>query len=106
MSDSGIKIKDLPDDVIDKLGSCLNSQREENWKRLAGLIGFSIDFIQHLKEFAKEATERILIQWAESEPDATAFELYTMLIELGREDAARLLLTLPVTNQSSTGEIA
>ena len=76
------------------------------WKQLAELIGFSSVFIQRLEEFSEEATERLLIQWGKSEPDATVFELYTMLQQLDRDDAAKVLLVLPLLRiQPNTGEI-
>lgn len=103
-----MKVKDLPTPVIYKVGSILNRQLkgEGNWKQLAELIGFSPVFIQRLKEFSKEATERLLIQWGKSEPDATVFELYTMLRQLDRHDAANVLLVLPLLRiQPNTGDI-
>ena len=103
-----MKVKDLPTSVIYKVGGLLNRQLEgeSNWKQLTELIGFSPVFIQHLEEFSKEATERLLIQWGKSEPDATVFKLYTMLRQLDRDDAAKVLLILPLLRiQRNTGEI-
>ena len=103
LSESGIKVKDLPHEVIYKLANSLDRQRDNNWKQLAELIGFSNDFIQHLEEYPMEATQRLLIQWGESEPDSTVFELYSMLKQLGRDDATEPLLRLPQTINSRTG---
>ena len=102
-----MKVKDLPTSVVYKLGSILNRLQEgkANWKQLAEMIGFSLAFIQRLERFTEEATEILLIQWGKSEPDATVFELYTMLQQLGRDDTANLLLLLPLTIQSNIGEI-
>ena len=102
---SGIKVKELPDEVIHKLANNLNS-RENYWEQLAKLIGFSLKFIQHLQSYdRKGATERLLIQWGESESNATVFELYTMLKQLRCDRAADVLLSVPFTIKSSTGEI-
>jgi len=95
LKESGMKVKDLPDEVIYKLADYLNRPSENNWKQLTRLLEFSSGFIQFLESFPGEATERLLIQWAENDPDATAFELYNMLIQLEREDAAKVLLSLP-----------
>lgn len=100
-SESGMKVKDLPDEVIYKLADYLNRPSENNWKQLTRLLEFSSGFIQFLESFPGEATERLLIQWAENDPDAPAFELYNMLIQLEREDAAKVLLSLP----ANRGEI-
>ena len=90
--------------MIYKLANNLNSW-ENHWEELARLMGFSLKFIEHLRGYPKEATERLLIQWGESEPDATVFQLYTMLKQLGRNRAADVLLLVPLTIKSSTGEI-
>ena len=103
-----MKVKDLPSSVIYKVGGILNGQLEGkgNWKQLAKLIGFSPVFIQRLEVFSKEATERLLIQWGKSEPDATVFKLYTMLRQLDRDYAANVVLVLPLlTIQPNTGAI-
>ena len=102
---SGIKVKELPDEVIHRLAN-ISYSRENYWEQLARLIGFSLEFIQHLQSYDREgATERLLIQWGESESDATVFELYTMLKQLGCDQAAVVLLSVPFTIKSSTGEI-
>ena len=101
-----MKVKDLPTSVIYKVGGILNRlvEGKRNWKQMAELIGFSPVFIQRLEEFSKEATERLLIQWGKSEPDAAVFELYTMLQQLDRDDAAKVVLPL-LRIQPNTGEI-
>ena len=105
LSESGMKVKELPREVIYTLANSLSLRVNDTWKQLAELIGFSNDFIQHFEEYPAEATLRLLIQWGESEPDATVFELYTMLKQLGRIDLALLLLRLPETINSRTGEM-
>ena len=100
-----MKVKELPREVICTLANSLVLLVNDTWKQLAELIGFSNDFIQHLEEYPTEATQRLLIQWGESEPDATVFELYTMLEQLGRSNLALLLLRLLETINSRTGEM-
>ena len=87
--------------MIHKLANYLHSR-----KQLARLIGFSLEFIQHLERYdPNRTTKKLLIQWRERESDLTVFELYTMLKQLGCDRAADMLLSVPFTIKSSTGEI-
>lgn len=102
LSENNIKFNTLSASVTEELGSFLNAKQGKNWKHLAGLMGYNSVFTQNLELTPVDATQRLLQDW-EHGSDATVYQLYLYLRQLGRDDAIAVLLPF-LTSQGGSRE--
>ena len=80
-----------PAHVTEQLGLFLNSNTGNNWKILAGKLGYDCTRTQNFGLTPTEATQRLLQDW-QQRTGATVFVLYSHLKEMGRDDACSKLV--------------
>lgn len=80
-----------PAHVTEQLGHFLNSNTVNNWKILAGKLGYDSTYKGNFGVTPTDATQRLLQDW-QQRSGATVFVLYTHLKEMNRDDAAAKLL--------------
>ena len=97
--EKGLKVRDLNYRYIERLSTLLNPETEKNWKSLAGLMNYNVDFVANLELQPQHATSRLLQDWGVSN-DATVYKLYCFLKQLGRDDAAEVL-TSPLLHKQT-----
>lgn len=80
--------------MYEDLGKLLNPNRVyRDWKTLAGKLGktkLDIEMIKSLEKYT--CTENLLMDWCAGRPDATIGQLFKLLVDMKREDAATVLL--------------
>ncbi|NP_001296655.1 tumor necrosis factor receptor superfamily member 16-like precursor [Hydra vulgaris] len=84
------QLKDVPADVLFELGKKLNPAFANNWKVLAGQLGYTYEDIAHFDLSPKTATVDLLHDWSTGE-NATLNILYNKLILIKRPDAAEIV---------------
>ena len=95
-------LRDVSADIIEKLGFLLNPTCVKNWIYLAGKLDYTYAQVSNYKLCPMQSTQILLYDWATRE-DATVLKLYRVLMDIGREDAARVLeLVLASTTSCST----
>ena len=90
-TENNVMFRRTPAHVTEQLGHFLNSNTANNWKILAGKLGYDSTYTQNFEVTPTEATQRLLQDW-QQKSGATVFVLYTHLKEIGRDDAASKLL--------------
>lgn len=81
---------DVPYSVHEELSLKLNPEEMNNWRKLASHLKVSNDKIRNFALQPHFATQKLLDEWV-TQPNATAYNLHTVLTQMGRLDAAVIL---------------
>ncbi|XP_065061108.1 uncharacterized protein LOC135688259 [Rhopilema esculentum] len=91
-----VLVNSLPASVYQDLGKLLNpSQQYKDWQTLAGKMGYTQTDIENWKlRSTNDFTETVLMDWCTRKPNATVRDLYKIIVEIPREDAASVLYNI------------
>ena len=83
-------MENVPYAVYEDLSLKLNPEEMNNWRKLASYLKVSNDKIRNFALQPHLATQKLLDEWV-IQPNATAYNLHTVLTQMGRLDAAAIL---------------
>lgn len=90
VDENHVHMENVPYAVYEDLSLKLNPEEMNNWRKLASYLKVSNDKIRNFALQPHLATQKLLDEWV-IQPNATAYNLHTVLTQMGRLDAAAIL---------------